>query len=236
MKRPLALVASVIFASIAVTANADVIAYTDPSGQGTQLLGINENLALNFSINSPITVTELGMFNASGSGTITAPTEVVIFNTATNTEVTPVVTFLGSYTPAGLGFDVFQAIAPVVLGPGSYEVDALWNGTVLNGNLNTGSSTGPILNSGGGALTFTGASYDASSVLDDPSTCGPLGPCQPPPAQFSQFDAGTFEFQPGAATAVPEPSPFLPLLAGLLTTAFLVRFRSSGIARNSLEK
>ena len=208
------------FASMAVTLNADVIAYTDPSGQGTQVLPFSENLALDFNVNSPITVTELGVFNASGSGTIAGPLQVVIFNTTTNTEVTPVVLFLGSYTPAGLGFDVFQAIAPVVLGPGSYEVDTLWDTTDPLGNLNTGSSTGPILNSGGGALTFTGASYDASSMLDDPSTCGPLGACQPLPAQSSQFDAGTFEFQP---SVVPEPG-FMGLLAAGLALG-LVRSR-----------
>ena len=127
-------------------------------------------------MNSPITVTGLGVFNASGSGTITGPIRVVIFNTVTNTEVTPVETFKGAYTPAGLGFDVFQVITPVVLGVGSYEVDAVGFGSNdKDGNLNTGSSSGPMLNNGGGALTFTGAGWDYdSSTLDDPLTCSDL--------------------------------------------------------------
>jgi hypothetical protein len=210
------------FAGMALTANADVMPYTDPAGQGTQAWG--GNLALDFDVNSPITVTALGVFNASGSP-ITGPIQVAIFDTATNTEVTPVETFQGSYAPAGLGFDVFQAIAPVVLEPGSYEVDALGFGPAdLNGNLNTGSSSGPILN-GGGVLTFTGASWDYNtSFLDDPLTCPT---CQPLPVQSSQFDAGTFEFQPGVPSTVPEPSAFLLLLTGLLMTAFWRRFRPS---------
>src|SRR5580700_3603348 len=92
----------------AVSARADDIAYTDPAGQGKQVWG--GNLALNFNVLSPITVTELGVFNASGTGKITGPIEVVIYNTGTNTAVTPEVTFMGNYTPAGLGYDVFQAI------------------------------------------------------------------------------------------------------------------------------
>jgi hypothetical protein len=225
MKGLLGVLACVILASTSLTTKANTIAYTDPAGQGTQVLGNVENLALNFDVNSPVTVTALGVFNASGSGTITgAPIQVVIFDTTTNTEVTPVVTFQGSYVPAGLGYDVFQAIAPVVLETGAYEVDALWNGTDPNGNLNSG-STGPILNSGGGALTFTGASYDASAVLDDPLTCSVLGPCQPPPAQSMQFDAGTFEFTPGVVSSVPEPAPCLLLFISLGAIVVLHRLR-----------
>jgi hypothetical protein len=108
------------------------------------------------------------------------------------------------HTPAGLGFDVFQPITPVILGIGSYEVDAVgFSSTELNGNRSSCSigpgcpslvsSSGPVLNDGGGLPTFTGASFDASAVLDDPLTCTTY-PCLPPSAGLSQFDAGTFEF------------------------------------------
>jgi hypothetical protein len=46
--------------------------------------------------------------------------------------VTPVATFLGSYAPAGLGYDVFQSIAPVTLAAGSYEVDEIGLGCLFN--------------------------------------------------------------------------------------------------------
>lgn len=202
----------------ASSARADTVAYTDPAGQGTQ--NWPGNLALNFNVLSPISVTQLGVFNASGSGTITGTIQVAIFNTVTHTQVTPVVTFHGNYTPAGLGFDLFQAITPVLLGIGSYEVDAVgFSGADLNGNLNTGSSSGPILNSLAGSLAFNGASYDASTVLDDPLTCAG---CQSSPTQSRQFDAGTF-----AATAVAEPGTLILLCGGLMGLAVAFRRKSA---------
>jgi hypothetical protein len=209
--------------ALAVSARADDIAsaYTDPARQGSQAWG--GNLALNFNVLSPITVTELGVFNASGTGTITGPIEVVIYNTGTNTAVTPEVTFLGNYTPAGLGFDVFQAITPVVLGVGSYEVDAVgFSASDLNGNLNTGSSSGPILNNFDGSLAFSGASWDSSPVLDDPSSCNS---CFSPPPGSSQFDAGTFGTDP-----VPEPSSLLLFGTGILGLGMMAFRRKSALA------
>jgi hypothetical protein len=211
----------------AVSAHADTIAYTDPASQGTQAFG--GNLALNFNVLSPISVTELGVFNASGSGTITGTIQVAIYNTVTNTMVTPVVTFHGNYTPAGLGFDLFQAITPVVLGIGSYQVDAVgFSYSDLNGNLNTRSSSGPILNNGAGSLAFTGASWDGSLSLDEPLTCST---CLPLPTQSSQFDAGTFSYGTAVITT-PEPSALTLLGIGLIGLAVAFR-RKSALARSN---
>jgi len=201
MKR-LVMTAAVFAMSGGMVVCAATIPYSDPAAQGTQSFG--GNLGLTFDVLSPISVIGLGVFNASGNGLITGSIDVAIFNTTLNVMVTPEVTFSGAFTDGALGFDVFQAIAPVVLGVGSYEVDAVgFSPTDLNGNLNTGSSTGPILNNDGGQLTFTGAAYDTSTVLDDPNSCSPG--CQPLAGRISQFDAGTFEL---GANPAPEPSTF----------------------------
>ena len=195
------------------------IVYNDPIGQGTQAWG--GNLALTFNVNSPVSVDALGVFNASGSGTITGPISVAIYDIGTSSWVTPTVTFSGNYATAGLGYDVFQAITPVTLREGSYEVDAFgFSAADLNGNLNTGSSSGPLLNNLGGALTFTGAAWDYDMTgLDAPTSCAT---CQNGPSpQNVQFDAGTFEVAP--ATVTPEPSSWLLLGTGLFSLAGMVR-------------
>ena len=127
-----------VFAAGSARAN---IAYSDPANQGTQAFG--DNLALDFTVNSAISLTAIGVFNASGSGMIGGPITVAIFNTSTNAEVAGIqVTFSGStysLCPGSLSFDVCQSIATVLLGPGTYEVDAVGFGSFdPNGNLATG--------------------------------------------------------------------------------------------------
>jgi hypothetical protein len=221
MKRFFAAFSLIVLMGV-VSAYAD-IAYKDPANQASpgDLAG---NIALLFNVNSPISVTALGVFNASGSGTISGTVKVVIYNTTSNAEVTPEVTFHGTYTPAGLGYDVFQSVTPVTLGVGSYEVDEVGLGCLagcsgdLFGNEAHG-STGPVLDDGGGLLAFNGAAYDENNLtLDDPSTT--CYGCNSLPQQSSQFDAGTFEFQPAVATPEPSGAELLGLELLLLLLPF----------------
>src|SRR5215469_11042230 len=53
----------------AVSIHADTVAYTDPANQGNQ--AFPGNVALDFQVLSPTTVTALGAFNAVGNGLIT---------------------------------------------------------------------------------------------------------------------------------------------------------------------
>ena len=202
-----------------MTAYAD-IAYNDPVGQGTQNFG--GNLALLFNVNSPITVTQLGVFNAVGDGNIAGPIQVAIYNLGTLALATTV-TFQGHYATAGLGFDVFQSlIGPVTLGPGTYEVDAVgFSGADLNGNLNTGSLSGPLLNTFAGKVKYTGAAWDFSSSLDHPTT---FSSCVGLPDQSSQFDAGTFAI---ATATTPEPGLYGTLVLGLFGLLAVARLRKT---------
>jgi hypothetical protein len=199
----------------ALPLSASVVPYSDPAGQGNQAWP--GNLALDFNVNSPVLVTELGVFNTSGTGMINGSIQVVIYNTLNDSEVTPVVTFHGTYTPGALGFDVFQPIAPVTLPVGSYQVDAVgFSATDLDGNRNYG-TTGPVLNDDGGRLTFTGAAWDGNTILDHPPSC--------PGCAFpqTQFDAGTFVI--GSPTVVPEPAFAWVLAPGLCALVILARRR-----------
>ncbi len=206
---------------IVLPAQADDLAYNDPAGQGTQ--DFPDNLALDFTVNSTITLTSLGVFNADGGtsfdGTETA--YVAIFNNSDPTTPVAVVAFTPGTTystDGSLGYDLFQAITPVVLGPGSYAVDVV--GLTTNGNLNMGSSSGPTLNTGGGALTFTGAAYDYNTSLDDPTTC--YGCAAAPSPQNQQFDAGTFTYSMAEAPALIELILTM-CLAGLALVASMRR-------------
>ena len=197
----------VLTSTAALYASPVYTAYTDPAGQGTQNYG--GNLGLLFNVNAPINVTSLGVFNASGSGTITGTIQVGIFNVSSPSTPLAVATFTpGTYALGGFGYDVFKSITPLQLGPGSYEVSAFgFSGADPNGNLNTDSSSGPAL-TGNGALTYVGAGWDTNfASLDAPLTCST---CQGTPGLYSQFDAGTFKY------SVPEPSMLGLLCMGLI--------------------
>ena len=199
---------------LACGAFAGNIPYSDPANSGKQFY--TGNLALDFTVNSSITISQMGVFNAAGNGFITGFIDVAIFDTNTGFMVPgTLAVFHGAYATGGSGYDVFKPITPVTLGPGSYGVVAVgFSGTDPNGNINFGTS-GPLLDNLGGKLTFTGASYDGNSILDNPTTC--IG-CQGPPAQFRQFDAGTF--------AVPESSTLATLLGfGIFNLAAVLGVR-----------
>jgi hypothetical protein len=219
MKRFLTAFAVVTLAGV-MEMRADTIAYEDPAGQGNQNPGYPGNLASNFDVLAPITVTGLGVFNADGSGTIAGTIQVAIFDTSTNLQVTPIVTFVpGSYTLGGFGFDVFQSIAPVVLGIGSYQVDAVGFGSDPDGNITQpGGATGAVLNDGG-ALSFTGYAFDGSGTLDVPTTCDA---CIAGPGQ-AQWDAGTFSFTTASVSDAPEPGSFVLFGSGLIGLSAILR-------------
>ncbi len=197
---------------------ADTLAYSDPSGQGKQ--NWPGNLALTFQVNTTITVSQLGVFNANGTNALTDPGKITVGIYNSSGVLLTSAVFSSGNIYATSNSDLLQSITPIVLTAGIYEVDAVGFGNANNnGNLNTGSSTGPTLNDGGGALTFLGAAWDSSTTLDDPTTCPT---CQSGPAIKQQFDAGTFSF---AVAPAPEPSGLVMLGTGLLSVATMARRR-----------
>ncbi len=201
-------VAWLAFLPLAGNLSAEIWAYTDGAGDGTQTY--TGNLGMNFTVNQSIVVDQLGVFNANGTGLVYGgPISVGIFDSLGNL-VTPIVQFSTgtTYTLAPGNFDIIQPIASMELDPGNYSIVAVGFGSSdPNGNTGSGSS-GPTLADGGGLITFDGYSYDSSSTLDNPAFTNPAatGPVA------NQFDAGTFEYE-----ATPEPSTLLLFLpaAGL---------------------
>lgn len=204
----------------------------------------NVQAALTFTVNGPLAINELGVFDYSGTGLAnykgSATTITVgIYNTVTNTLVTSA-TFTstaclsgsGSCSYTEQGYDLFQSIAPITLAPGKYEIDAVgFNNANAFGNTAAAgypahtTEYGPVENGLGDFIFFTGAAYDTSLVLNDPQTC--VG-CLTGAAQADEFDAGTF------GAVVPEPGSLLLLGTGLLGLAVILfrKTKPAGVVHN----
>jgi hypothetical protein len=173
--KKIAFVSLAIAAALAFSpaAFADDFAYSTVSGQGVQTW--TGDLANFFTVNSGLTITSLGVFNASGSGIIGGSTDidVAIYNVTTGTPVqVAIATFAPGSSYYEQGYYVYQGIKPVTLTLGTYEVDAVGfdsanpNGANPNGNINNG-SVAPTLNTFGGAITYLQgfSEYSSSTTL-----------------------------------------------------------------------
>lgn len=131
----LGLVTGFLFVLSAVApVRAAVIAYQDPADVGNQQW--TGSLGEDFTVNSPIIVDALAVYDSGQDGIIGLLT-VAIFDSS-GAQVTPTATFTGT-TGFYSGGDLFQNIAPVTLGPGNYSLTvAGWgpNAPNLNGNAN----------------------------------------------------------------------------------------------------
>ncbi len=208
-----------LFALVAVVALplaqvvADTIAYDNQPTGGLQNYG--NNLGLDFTVNSPILITQLGAFDngvvanlngvAGGTGI-----DVGIFSLSSETLVGTSVHF-NSTTDAGtqINADAFLPVH-INLPAGNYTVVALNDGNYNSGGGVNASSTE---NSGGGLISFIGGGrYGNGPTLAFPGgTDG--GPT-------NRYDAGTFQFR-----AAPEPSSFVLGALGVVGLLWAARRR-----------
>jgi len=206
-------------------------AYGDPvtvfNDQATSGQGWTGNLASLFIVNQTTTVDALGIFNPTGSGTVTGPNniEVGLYDVTSGQQIGSTVVFNTgtSYTLGGtFGLDIFQSFS-ATLAPGLYGVDAVgFNPAYPNGNTG-GWGPGPVFD-GGGYLTFAGYSYydSNSAYLDFPNSSNGT-------YDTHIYDAATL------AIVTPEPGTLLLLGTGLFCLAFLAsrKAKSSGLVLHS---
>src|SRR5207237_1102836 len=147
----------------------------------------------------------LGTFD-SGKDGITSDIFVGIFNLSTGQLVAPAVNLNATANPNGNAY-VSVSIAPLVLGPGSYQLAAWGYNLGADINYNNSGPGGPIVfDSLNGALTAVGTRYSDFNSPGALATNADNG--------TTRYGAGTF------AAYVPEPGTWALMIGGFAMTGF----------------
>ncbi len=194
-----------------VTSHATVLQTANNGGAGNQAYS---GVGLEFTVNSPITVNSLGIYD-SGLDGITGPLTADLMTLAGGVLATQ--TFANVSGPLVNGGYLFQSITPVTLSAGSYYLMGYgWTGTDLEHNSNLGGN--PDTFNGGGLVSFVDAVWGGGGDLPGTVPTNTYGPTAP-----DFFSSANMAF----SSAVPEPSTWAMLLLGFAGIGFLTYRRKS---------
>jgi hypothetical protein len=229
--------------ALGLPAQADTVIFNYGRQAGNQW---GYDVGMDFTVNSAVTVTALGSFDANIAG-LTDPVttaqintsleqgitsgvapviQVGIYNVNTGLEVSPTVSFtynspnLASYY--AIAGSIFQNITPINLPPGTYSIVAAGYDYLLAfGNITAVlPPTTPTFSTLLGALSLSGDARVNGTGFGTPPLAFPTS--YTTPESNPDFLAGTFIATNGIA-GVPDGAATLGLLAGALVTLGAVR-------------
>jgi hypothetical protein len=199
--------AAVVLCVFAAVGRADTIAFTKYGGAGAKVSG---DWGWEFSITSPISVTELGLLDSSGSG-LSASHEIGIWSSGGTLEGSGTVAS-GTTDPITGGFRYTTLSQPIILQAGTYTIAALYASDDALSYLDYGSVAS--------GLTYLGSERNSSATtFTMPTTFGSTG------SQYSYFGPN-FEFSTTIPATTAEPASLLTMGTGMLSLAGLLRRRN----------
>jgi len=170
-------------------------------------------LGMDFTVNSSVKVDSLGAFTNG------APVFVQLFDISNNDLVVASATVPGTLSP-GSSYS-FQAITPVILAAGTYQINAVYKSS--NPDFNPyepgGNAATITFNSFGGKLSF-----NQYSDFYNLNGNGSLATTQDIPSP-NGYGAGTL-----TVSAVPEPSTWAMMLLGFIGLGFMAYRRKASSA------
>jgi hypothetical protein len=228
--------------ALSLPAQADTVIFNYGRQAGNQW---GYDVGMDFTVNSAVTVTALGTFDANIAG-LTDPVttaqintsleqgissgdapviQVAIYNVNTGLAVSPTASFtynspnLASYY--AIAGSIFQNITPFNLPAGTYSIVAAgYNYALAFGNITAAlPPSTPTFNTLLGALSLSGDARVNGTGFGTPALAFPTG--YTTPESNPDFLAGTFI----ATNSVPDGAATLGLLAGALVTMGVVRRR-----------
>jgi Hint domain len=151
------------------------------------------SLGMDFTVNSPVTIYDLGAFN-DGQTTMAASITVGVYNVVTEQLVSQLITLSGTAGSQIENGRFASLNTPLVLNSGQYSIVAWgYDGALQNFNQGAASSSDIIENTDGDAISFVGGGrYGSAGAFPSSIDDGPA----------DRYGAGSFEFTPNATVTV----------------------------------